>query len=74
MEEDENKIKNKSTSSDLLINTIVDQQLGDDSGQEGGGDAQTKAAPGTVKRPPQAQGQGRKGERQLHIIGKVEFL
>lgn len=42
----------------LLVDSIVDQQLCEHSSQEGGGDAQTKATPGPVECPPQAQGQG----------------
>lgn len=46
---------------DLLVNAIVDQQLCDDSSEEGGGDAQTEATPGAVERPPQAQGERGQG-------------
>lgn len=41
-----------------LVDSVVDQQLCENGGEEGGGDAQTKAASGPIKRPPQAQGQG----------------
>lgn len=41
-----------------LVDSVVDQQLCENGGEEGGGDTQTKAASGSIKRPPQAQGQG----------------
>lgn len=44
---------------DSLVDSVIDQQLHEDRCEEGGGDPQTKAAPGPVKGPPQAQGQGR---------------
>lgn len=40
-----------------LVDSIVDQQLCEEGSQEGCGDAQTKAAPGPVECPPQAQRQ-----------------
>lgn len=40
-----------------LVDSVVDQQLCEDGSEEGGGDAQTEAAPGPIERPPQAQGQ-----------------
>lgn len=46
---------------DLLVNAVVDQQLCDDGSEEGGGDAQTKATPGAVERPPQTQGESGQG-------------
>lgn len=42
----------------LLIDAIVDQQLSDQSGQEGDGDPKPEATSGTVKCPPEAQRQG----------------
>lgn len=41
-----------------LVDSVINQQLREDSREEGGGDPQTKATPGPIKRPPQAQGQG----------------
>lgn len=43
----------------LLVDAVVHQQLRDQRGEEGDGDPQPEAASRTVKRPPQAQGQGR---------------
>ena len=43
----------------LLVDPVVHQQLRDQRGKEGDGDAQTEAASRAVKGPPQAQGQGR---------------
>lgn len=54
-----------------LVDSIVDQQLGEHSCQDGGGDAQTKAAPGPVECPPQAQGQGRQRQGELHVVVEV---
>ena len=44
---------------DLLVDSIVHQQLCEDGGQEGSGDAQAEATAGAVERPPQAQRQRR---------------
>lgn len=35
-----------------LVDSVVDQQLCEDGSEEGGGDAQTEAAPGPIERPP----------------------
>ena len=59
---------------DLLVDSVVHQQLSDDGGQEGRGDAQAEAAAGAVERPPQAQGQRRQRQGQLHIVCKVQLL
>lgn len=55
----------------LLVNAIIDEQLRENGGQDGGGDSQTEAAPGPVECPPQAQGQGRQREGELHVVVKV---
>lgn len=57
-----------------LVDSVVDEQLREDGSEEGGGDAQTKAAPGPIKGPPQAQGQGCERQRELHVVVKVQFL
>lgn len=59
---------------DSLVDAVVDEQLREHGGQDGGGDAQAKAAPGPVERPPQAQGQGGQGEGKLHVVVEVQFL
>lgn len=60
--------------SDLLEDAIVDQQLRGQRGQEGDADAKAETAARAVKRPPQADGECRQCQRQLHVVGKVHFL
>lgn len=59
---------------DLLEDSIVDQDLGGQRRQQGDGDPQAEAAAGAVERPPQADGERRQRQRQLHVVGKVHFL
>lgn len=56
---------------DSLVNSVVDQQLCDHSGQEGSGDAQAEATPGPVKGPPQPQGQSGQSQGELDVVVKV---
>lgn len=60
--------------SDLLEDAIVDQQLRGQRGQQGDADTKAEAAARAVKRPPQADGERRQRQRQLHVVGKVHFL
>ena len=38
-----------------LVDSVVDEQLREHGSEDGGGDAQTEAAPGPIERPPETQ-------------------
>lgn len=59
---------------DLPEDSVVNQQLGGERGEQGDADAQPEATAGAVERPPQPDGERRQCERQLHVVGKVHFL
>lgn len=58
----------------LLVDAVVHQQLRDQSGEERDRDPKPEATPRTVKRPPEAQGQGRQRQGELNVVGKIQFL
>lgn len=58
----------------LLIDSIVHQKLWHQRGQEGNPYSKTKATSWPVKGPPQPNGQGCQGQRQLDIVGKIHLL
>lgn len=59
---------------DVLVDAVVDQQLGDECGEKRCGEAQTESTPRAIKCPPQTQRQSSQSETQLHVIHKVQLL
>lgn len=60
--------------SNLLENSVVNQELGDQRTQKGNADSQTEATAGAIECPPQANGKSCQSQRQLNIVGKIHFL
>ena len=58
----------------LLKDSVVHQELCGQRGQQGDAHSQAEAAAGAVEAPPQADGERRQSQRQLHVVGKVHFL